>query len=140
MKSLKKVLLIGLLAFGLGFWFQKANGAGPYTVDLSTNPGNGTVQGYASGAFPNISGNLYVRKLVVSASTNTVNQTISIYTTCTSTTAATLAYKFYLNAVTAGPELNMVSQDFLPQRFKLANPCMNKSDTTSNVQATLFYE
>lgn len=142
MKSFKKVLLLGLLSLGLGLASKPAMAAGSsYTVALTTFvPSGATLSGsYTLGAFPNITGNLYVRKLVVSASTNTVIQTITAYDTCAATTTAAVDFKFYLGAASSS-QLAPMEFDFLPQSWKLTSPCFIKNDTTSSVQLTVFYE
>ena len=140
MKSLKKVLLLGLLALGIGFVAQPAMAAGSkYYVALTTYGAKGDVGGFTLGGYPNISGNLYVRKIVISNSTPTVASVLSIYDTCTTTTAATLKFRTYLGAA------SMVSPavkefDFLPQSFRLTSPCVNKDTLTNDVHVTIFYE
>ncbi len=138
MKRFKLLVAAGLMALGLGF-SQPAFAAGSkYYVALTTVPANGTVSEYTAN-YPNISGNLYVRKIVVANSTATTAQTISVYDTCTSTTAATLKFQIYSGF--AGAIAQAVQDiDFLPQSFRLSSPCFKKSATGSTVDVTVFYE
>lgn len=140
MKSFKKVLILGLFAVGFGMLAKPAMAAGSkYYVAATTYAANGSVADYTLGAYPNISGNLYVRKLVITNSTATVAQTVSIYDTCTSTTAASLKFKSYSGAASmVNPAVQVF--DFLPQSFRLTSPCFNKSSTTSDINITVFYE
>lgn len=143
MKSFKRVLLLGLLSLGLGLAGKPAFAAGSsYTVNLTTYVPSGALAGsYTLGAFPNITGNLYVRKIIVSASTSTVIQTITAYDLCAATTTAAVDLKFYLGTVNASNyAVPNVEYNFLPQSWKLTSPCFIKSDTGSSVQLTVFYE
>ena len=139
MKSLLK--FVGLAAFALavlGFMPSKAMAGSKYYVALTTVPQNGTVTEFAAN-YPNISGGVYVRKIVVSNSTATVAQTISVYDTCTSTSAASLKFQTYSGAASMVTPAYQVF-DFLPQSFRLTSPCFKKSSTGSVVDFTVFYE
>lgn len=138
MKGFKK-LAVALFLAVVGFAAAPSFAAGSkYYVALTTVPANGTAAEFAAN-YPNISGNLYVRKIVVSNSTNTVTQTISIYDTCTSTTAATLKFQSYSGS-SGMLEPAVQTFEFLPQSFKLSSPCFKKSGVTSTVDFEIFYE
>ena len=143
MKSFKRSVLFGLMAFGFLLLAKPGHADGlKYYAALSTVPVNGTVSEFTAN-YPNIStttaANLYVRKIIITNSTSTVAQTISVYDTCTSTSAASLKLKTYLGA--ASQVVQAVQEfDFLPRSFKLSGACFNKSSVTSDVNLTVFYE
>lgn len=142
MKSLKTLFILALVAGGFAA-VQKSEAAGQkYYVALTTVPTNGTAGEFAAN-YPNIStttaANLYIRKIIIANSTATTTQTISVFDTCTSTTAASLKLRIYTGAASqVQPDLRVF--DFLPQSFKLSGACFNKSSTLSTVDMTVFYE
>jgi hypothetical protein len=107
--------------------------AGSFTLDTSTNIPTGSPGEFTAGGYPNKAGSLYVRSLILANSGATV-QTVSIYTTATSSTAATLAGKVVLAST------GTTQVDFPAQTFKLTSPAIIKSATGSNVQATVIYQ
>jgi hypothetical protein len=138
MKSFKLKLAASLLALGLGFSSPAMAAGSKYYVALTTVPVNGTAGEFAAN-YPNVSGAMYVRKIIVANSTATTAQTISIYDTCTSTSAGALKLEFYSGfAGMIQPALQEI--DFLPQSFKLTSPCFKKSATGSTVDFTILYE
>lgn len=140
MKSLKKVFIIGLFAIGFALLGKPANAApgSKYYVALTTVPVNASVAEYSS-QYPNITGALFVRKIIFSNSAPATAQTLSVYDTCTSTTAAALKFQTYLGTTSMVTQA-VQSFDFLPQSFKLTTPCFKKSSTSSTVDMTVFYE
>ncbi len=136
MKRFKLLFVVGLLALGLGI--SPAMAGSKYYVALTTVPVNGTA-GEFTANYPNVSGNLYVRKLIVANSTATTAQTISVYDTCTSTSTGVLKLQFYSGfAGMIEPALQTI--DFLPQSLRLTSPCFKKSGTGSTVDLTVLYE
>jgi hypothetical protein len=109
-----------------------------YTVTVTTYVPTGSAGEFTSGGYPNITGGAYIRQIAI-ANAGATAQTISVYDTCTSSTAATLAGVFDVPA-TIGTYWAPSGNTFLPQIFKLTNPCITKSSTSSVVQATFFYE
>lgn len=140
MKFIKNSLLV--VAFAASAFLASAispqkSHAVSYTVAVTTYvPTDST--NYTQGAYPNISGNLYLRQLVLSNNSATA-QTITVYTTCTSTSAAAVAFKVDLPA-TIGTYYFPSGNVVLPKDLPLASPCITRSATTGITQATFLYE
>lgn len=138
MKRFKLFIAAGLLALGIGFSSPAMADGLKYYIALTTVPVNGTTAEFAAN-YPNVSGAMYVRKIIVANSTATTAQTISVYDTCTSTSAGALKLQFYSGfAGMIEPALQTI--DFLPRSLKLTSPCFKKSGTGSTVDFTVLYE
>lgn len=131
-------LLLGLMAVAGFLFLARPVNAADYTVDLTTFTPTASAASFTQGSFPNVSGGVNVRHLIVSNDSATA-QTITVYDVCTSSTAATVAAKFDLPA-TIGTYQFPPYGEFLPREFKLTNPCVIRSSTTGTVTLDLFYE
>jgi len=126
-----KRLLQGLFVLAVMAGVAKA---ADYTVTLTTYVPTGSAAEFSAGSYPNISGGASLR-LIVLANAGATAQDVSIYDTCTSSTAATLAGTISLPGAIGTTVIEV------PWRtYKLTSPCFNKSATGSVVKATLLYE
>lgn len=129
MKKLIKGILFGAFVVLAATKAQAAD----YTLDLTTNVPNASLTEYNTGSYPNRSGGLQVRQIILANSGATV-QTVSVWDTATSTTAATLAAKFVV------PTTGTYVYEFPAATFRLTSPSFNKSATGSSVQLNLIYQ
>ena len=110
--------------------------AADYTCTLSTYNVKGTTSEFALGAYPQIVDGVIVDKLVFSNSGTTL-QTISIYDTATSISAASLSAKFILPS-SATATITIIDY---PRHnpLKLRNMAVNKSSTATDVYMNVQY-
>lgn len=136
MKSFKSVLRAFFAAVALftlpGYLIAGSN----FSVNVGTVVPNGSVNGaaaFTAAAYPNISGGAYLRKLTVTNS-GTVDR-VQIFDACSSSTTASA------ELVVVAKASDTVTLDFLPQAYKLTNPCIYKTNLGDNtIRATFFYE
>ncbi len=130
MKSIFKSLALAAVLAGVAGLAKAAD----YTVALTTYVPTASATDFGLGAYPNISGTAHPAKLLI-ANAGATAQDVSIYDTCTSSTAATLAGMVSLSAAIQTAEIE------LPRRLmKLSSPCFIKSATGSAVRLTVIYE
>lgn len=130
----KRIAIVGIVAALIGAAII-ARGA-DYTVTLSTYNPLGSTAEYTAGAYPNISGTVQLRSLILA--NNGPMETVSLYDTCTSSTAATLAATFIVGSSTTYPASG--GNQFPARLFILTSPCIKKSTTTTDLKATLIYD
>lgn len=142
MEKLMKKLLLGValvasLFIASGVAPQAAH-ATSYTVALTTYVPTASVGDYALGAYPNVTGTIYARQVIVT-NNNATAQRITAYTNCTSSTSAdTVAFIMDIPA-TIGT-YSLTPNWILPQALPLVNPCFNRSSTTGVTNLDLLYE
>jgi hypothetical protein len=107
-----------------------AKAASPYVVTLTTYVPTASATDFTLGAYPNVSGNVHIRKIVL-ANAGDALQTFSIYNNATSSTAATLKGRVVV------PSSSTVSLDFVLGGFTFTNPAFTKSSTSSTLTATI---
>lgn len=137
MKHLKRLLFGSVLAIGLFTITQKAE-AVDFQLALTTFSAVENVGHYYSqSTYPSISGNILLRNVVLS-NFGGFDQKVSIYDTCTSSSAARLA----LVVISKASDTAKVPDTwFLPNVFQLSNPCLHKGTSDGGtVNATLLYE
>ena len=110
--------------------------AADYTCTLSTYNVKGTTSEFALGAYPQIADGVIVDKLVFSNSGTTL-QTISIYDTATSTSAASLSQIFILPSSATATITIIDYPGHNP--LKLRNMSVNKSSTATDVYMNVQY-
>jgi len=110
--------------------------ADDYTCTLSTYNVTGTTSEFALGAYPQIADGVIVDKLVFSNSGTTL-QTISIYDTATSISAASLSQTFILPSSATATITIIDYPGHNP--LKLRNMSVNKSSTATDVYMNVQY-
>lgn len=128
---MKKILLLAIFMFGLvGLSFAGTD----YTVTLSThNPTSGATD-FTNGSYPNISGQVQIDKIIFTNAGATA-QAITIYDTCTSSSAATAAFQIDLPAAIGHVEVDYPYHNLLT----LTSPGIRKSDAGSAVNVNIQY-
>lgn len=108
------------------------------TLTVTAYDVKGSVPDFVSGGYPNITGGCIVDKIILAYSAPAVantTKTIEIYTTATSTTAATLKWSYSLSTTTGTRTI-----DFYPLReLKLTNPAIKKTVNDGVLKATIIY-
>ena len=138
MKFLKSILIAVFImaAFSLCTQVLPVAMAADYTLALTTNTPTGSATLFTNGAFPNITGGAYIRGLII-ANRGDALQEISVYDTCTSSTAASLAGMIVVGSSTT---VTLGADQIPAQIWKLTNPGFIKSSTSSTVQITVLYQ
>jgi hypothetical protein len=131
MKSFVKSVALGALLLVLG---GVARAGSNYDVALTTYVPTASATDFGLGSYPNITGGAYPMKLII-ANAGATAQDVSVYDTCTSSTAATLAGVVSLSAA-----IQTVQVDIPRRTMKLTSPCFIKSATGSTVHLTILYE
>lgn len=135
-ESLKKVAL-GVAVLGVLVIGANRAEARDFTIALSTYVPTASAGEFTLGTNPDIAGGVRVRQVIL-ANGGATAQDVSIYDTCTSSTAATLAGVISVPA--------SIGTEYVPPTpviqglWTLTNPCFTKSSTSSVVHATLLYE
>ncbi len=134
---IKKIFLTVLVSCLLVLSFTFPAFANDYTLALTTHNPTACLLDFTSGAYPNIAGGTKIDKIVWATNNSTVAQTLQIYDTCTSSTAATLAYTIYFDTNTD----NQITEINFPyyNPLILTSPGFNKSGTGSTVNVNVQY-
>ncbi len=132
-----KSLMKAALFLGALFCVTHANALDAKVV-VTTHTPTASATDYSNGSYPNITGNLYLRQLILGNAGATA-QDVTVYDTCTSSTAASIAMVINLPA-SIGTVSVPAHAPWLPQIFRLTSPCITKSSASSVVNATFFYE
>lgn len=136
LKNLKnKMSLVALVA---ALFISAAVHAFDVNIAVSTVDAKGATNGanaFTAAGYPNITGTVNIRQIV---STNYgLPQTISIYDTCTSSTAAVLAMKVVLPSTSTN-----FGNELLPRVLRLTSPCVTRGneDGGGSANVTILYE
>jgi hypothetical protein len=124
-------LTLGVACLGLG---PRPAFAADYEVTLSTIVPTASAADFTLAAFPQIANSMAIRTLTLSNYAGAAVQTVNIYRTATSSTAAAIEMTYVV------PASSTVHVNFPARAWKLSNIGLNKSDTTSTVKAQVTYE
>ncbi len=134
----KLALLVSVLMF-TGLVSVGVSRADDFTLTLSTINPTSSVADYGAGTFPTVSDKMWLRFITIAQSSTTV-QTITIYDTCSSSSAATVAYTAYIPATIGN--YSIPKDGLFPARlFNLEDMCITKSVAgNAAAQANIFYQ
>ena len=131
---MKRSIIIGLALVAGAFLFSGAPAeAGNYAVALSTYVPTESLGSFTSSGHPQISGNLYVRKLTLS-NIGGEAQTVTLYNTSTSSLTATVAGYWIVAASST------LQVDLLPRALQLTSPGWQKLSADTTVYINVNYE
>ncbi len=108
--------------------------AADYQVTLSTIVPTASANDFTLSAMPNIANASYIRAITLANYAGAAVQTVDIYRTATSSTAAAIEMTVVVPASTT------VHLDFPARAWRINGFGIKKSDTTSTTKASVIYE
>lgn len=138
------ILMASLLALFLGVSAAVVFAASPLEVTVSTVIPNGSVNGaaaFTAAGYPNISAStVRIRKIFIS--NDGAAERVTVWKTCTSSTAATAVWDGIVSSsITANVGEGNLNVDWLPNAMNVAAPCIHKGlNGSGTVKAHIIYE
>ncbi len=130
MKRFNSLLVTMAVLVSIVAWISPkwAFSASPYAVTVSTVVPNASTAGssvISTAGYPNITGNVAIRKLWFS--NDGAAETVNVWKNCTSSTTAALVWTGIASSTTTNvANQGNTEMDSLPNTFVVANPCFSK--------------
>ena len=139
---MKKLFLIALLIAGVFFVSQPVvakDGLSVYSVSCSTiSPLSYSA---SDSKMPDITGYARIHKILITNTDVTVDQTITFYELCTTTTTATAMWSVDIDSTSATGQIEPIEIDWPieAEHWLAKDLAIRKSSASSTVKVTVFY-